>query len=128
IYRTRLDVGEPGIETIVQGERSAEFESFHFFESRLDVNADGVLAFVSKYGESDALILWDIESGRQRGRYQWPDLVGMRSPAWDPSGRRIVFEGLTTSGYSDLYVLDLTTHERPALTQDHYLDQSPDWS
>ena len=128
IYRTRLDEGETGITTVLEGERSPEFESLHFWESRLDVNRDGVLAFISKHGESDALVLWDIEAGRQRGRYQWSDLVGLKSPAWDPTGNRVVFEGLGANGFSDLYTLDLTTHERSALTADHFRDESPDWS
>jgi len=128
IYRTRLDEGEAGMTVILEGERSHEFESLHPWESRLHVNRDGVLAFVSKHGEADALVLWDIEANRQRGRYQWPDLIGLKSPAWDPTGTRVVFEGLSANGFSDLYVVDLTTHERSALTSDHYRDESPHWS
>jgi len=36
---------------VVQGERSEQFESFHFFESRIDVSARGVATFSSKYAE-----------------------------------------------------------------------------
>jgi len=45
---------------VVQGERSEQFESFHFFESRIDVSPPrtGVAAFSSKYAERDALFLW----------------------------------------------------------------------
>ena len=55
--------------TVVEGERSAEFESFHAHESRIDVNAAGILAFGSKYLERDALFQWrrrlvDNECGR----------------------------------------------------------------
>src|SRR5258706_4128720 len=32
----------------------------HFFESRLDVNAQRVVAFSSKYAERDALFLWSL--------------------------------------------------------------------
>ncbi len=128
ISRTRLDHGERGLRTVVEGERSAEFESFHAYESRIDVNAAGILAFGSKYLERDALFLWDLRRGEVVGRYQWPDLVGIKSPAWDPTGQRVVFEGLSSAGFSDLYVIDFRTQELRALTNDHYRDRDPDWS
>ncbi|HEX7049448.1 MAG TPA: hypothetical protein VF188_04470 [Longimicrobiales bacterium] len=128
LYRTPLDRGERGVECILEGGRSAEFESFHAYESRIDVNRDGVLAFVSKYLERDALFLWDVRRRSVIGRYQWPDLVGLKSPAWDPTGSRIVFEGLSTSGFSDLYMIDFHTQQRSRLTADRYRDEDPDWS
>jgi len=128
IYRTRLRDAERGVRTVVEGERSAEFESFHAYESRIDVNAAGLLVFGSKYLERDALFIWDLERGRTVGRYQWPDLVGIKSPSWDPTGTRVVFEGLSTAGFSDLYVIDFRTQQRTALTSDRYRDQDPDWS
>ena len=128
IYITPLHAGERGVRVLVEGERSAEFESFHAYASRIDVNPDGVIAFVSKYLERDALFLWDIEEDEIVGRYQWPDLVGLKSPSWDPTGKRVVFEGLSTAGFSDLYVVDFETHQRQALTADQYRDEDPDWS
>lgn len=128
IYRTRLDEGESGLETVLKGERSAEFESFHAYESRFDINERGIIAFVSRFLERDALLLWDIAKKEVVGRYQWPDLVGLKSPAWDPSGERVVFEGLSTAGYSDLYTIAFETGERIALTSDVYRDEDPDWS
>ena len=128
IYRTSLNRGERGVETVVKGERTAEFESFHAYESRFDISNDGVIVFVSKYLDRDALVLWDIKSAEVVGRYQWPDLVGLHSPAWDPAGKRVVFEGLSNSGYSDLYTIDFTTQQRTALTNDRYREENPDWS
>lgn len=128
IYRTNLDRGERGIEAVVKGERSAEFESFHAYESRFDINSKGVIVFVSKYQEHDALLLWDIAKQEVVGRYQWSDLVGLKSPAWDPAGNKVVFEGLSTVGYSDLYTIDFDTQQRVALTTDIYREEDPDWS
>ena len=128
IYRTTLSRGEEDIETVVEGERSAEFESFHAYESGIDVGPDGVLVFVSKYLERDALFIWDMEREEVLGRYQWDDLVGLKSPAWGPDGRSLVFEGLTEAGFSDLYVLEFEDHERTRLTDDRYRDEDPDWS
>ncbi|MGQ0561653.1 MAG: DPP IV N-terminal domain-containing protein [Gemmatimonadota bacterium] len=128
IYRTNLEQGEKGVETVVEGERSAEFESFHAYESRFDVNAEGVIAFVSRYLDRDALVLWDLAKEEVVGRYQWQDLVGLKGPAWHPSGQRVVFEGLSASGFSDLYTIDFRTQQRTALTHDRYRDEDPDWS
>ncbi len=114
--------------TVVKGERSAEFESFHPFESRLDVSPAGVVVFASKYLDRDALVFWDLVGRRIVGRYQFPDLVAILSPAWSPDGREVVFSGLALSGYSDLYLLHLDTGALDRLTSDRYLDEDPSFS
>lgn len=128
LYRTPLEAGELGVERLRRGETSAEFESLHAAESRFDIHDDGVIALVAKFLDRDALVLLDSDSGHVIGRYQWPDLVGIKSPSWSPDGRSVVFEGLTTSGVSDLYTIDLRTHRRTQLTADRYRDATPDWS
>lgn len=128
IYRTTIEGGEDDVETIVEGERSEEFESFHAYESGIDIGPDGILAFVSKYQERDAVFLWDLQRERIVGRYQWPDLVGIKSPSWSPDGRSVVFEGLNTAGFSDLYVVEFETQERRRLTDDRFRDEDPDWA
>ncbi len=128
LYRAPLVEGERAVTRILEGEKTAQFESLHAYDSRIDVHAAGLVVFVSKYLQRDALFLWDVDEKRIVGRYQWPDLVGIQSPAWDPGGGRIVFEGLSTGGYSDLYVLDFRTQQRTRLTADHYRDEDPDWA
>ncbi len=115
-------------ETLVQGERSPQFESFHAFDSRIDVSREGILAFASKFMDRDALVLWDLRARRMVGRYQFPDLVSILSPAFAPDARRVVFSGLTFSGYSDLYILDLETGALDRLTADRYQDLDPSFS
>ena len=112
---------------VVRGERTEQFESFHFFESRLDVNAQGVVAFSSKYAERDALFLWSLAQDKVVGRYQFAELVSILSPAWAPDGRSIVFSGLSVSGYSDLYRLWLADGQGrlERLTSDRYEDVDP---
>ncbi len=83
---------------------------------------------MSKYLEKDAIHIWDLERGKVVGRYQFPELVALTSPAWSPDGRKLVFAGLRMKGPSDLYVLDFESQEHYSITQDHYLENDPDWS
>src|SRR5690606_23057418 len=84
LYAMPLDGEEDDTRTLLEGERSAEFESFHAYESGFDVSDSGVIALVSKFLERDALFLWSIRERRIVGRYQWDDLVGLKAPAWAP--------------------------------------------
>ena len=120
---------------VVQGERNEQFESFHFFESRIDVNPQGVAAFSSKYAERDALFFWDLRKSKVVGRYQFNELVSILSPTWAPDGKSVVFSGLSVSGYSDLYRLwladpgdSLGAGRLERLTSDRYEDLDPTFS
>jgi hypothetical protein len=126
IYSQSL--GEARPRAVVKGERTAQFESFHFFESRLDVSPGQVVVFSSKYFDRDALFFWSIKAHRVIGRYQFPELVSILSPAWAPDGRSVVFSGLALSGYSDLYRLWLPDGRLERLTSDRYQDLDPSFA
>jgi hypothetical protein len=126
VYAAPLEGGPA--RTVVEGERTPEFESFHEFESRLDVNREGVIVFASKYMDRDALFFWDLRQRRSVGRYQFRELVSILSPSWSPDGREVVFSGLSVSGYSDLYVLKLADGTLERLTSDRYQDLDPSFS
>ena len=132
IYADNLAGRRHGRRPVVQGERSEQFESFHFFESRIDVSPNGIAAFSSKYAERDALFFWDLRKSRVVGRYQFPELISILSPAWAPDGKSVVFSGLSISGYSDLYRLGLAdpgdslgVGRLERLTSDRYEDLDP---
>jgi hypothetical protein len=125
IYRMPLD-GVTDEHVMVAGERSPEFESLHPFSSRLD-SRDGILIFSTKHGDRDAVVLWDVDSNRVVGRYQFDSLVGIISPAWSPAGDRIAFSALTLGGISDLYLLELRTGDLQRVTDDPYEDLDPVW-
>jgi len=110
---------------VVKGERSPQFESFHFFESRMDVSRKGVVVFGSRYQDRDALFFWNLAKNKVVGRYQFPELVSILSPAWVPDGESVVFSGLAVSGYSDLYRLWLADGRLERLTSDRYQDLDP---
>ncbi|HUF49268.1 MAG TPA: hypothetical protein VMN60_00450 [Longimicrobiales bacterium] len=128
VYRQHLTGSQRAPETVLAGERSAEFESFHAYESGFDVNADGQLVIASRFLDRDALLVWDPGTRAVVGRYQWPDLVGIRSPRWSRDGTRVIFAALTTAGYSDLFLLDFTTQSLRRLTRDRFREEDPDFS
>ncbi len=123
IYRRGLDSGR--VRTVVTGGRSAEMESFHPFDSRMDASRPGLLLFIARHGDRDALVVWDLEKNKVRGRYQFPELVSLLSPQWMPDGRSIVLSGLSESGVSDLYRVHLPEGRLEPLTADHYQDLDP---
>lgn len=126
IYARDFDGGKP--RTVVEGERSAQFESFHFFDSRIDVNPAGVAVFSSRFQDRDAVFFWSLERDRVVGRYQFPELVSILSPSWAPDGASVVFSGLTVAGYSDLYRLWMVGGRLERLTSDRYEDLDPTFS
>ncbi len=121
------DRSEVDVETLVEGERKPEFESFHAFQSRLDVSPDGVLLFVAKHEGRDAVNLFDVRERRVLDRYAFPGLVGLSSPAWAGNTRRFLFSGLSRDGHSDIYLYDRETRALTRLTRDRYLDADPVW-
>jgi hypothetical protein len=124
IFRKPIERGGKA-HAIVTGGRSPELESFHPFESRMDASRPGLLLFTARYGDRDALIVWDIRRRRIAGRYQFTELVSLLSPHWMPDGRSIVLSGLSERGVSDLYRVSLPGGELEALTSDRYQDLDP---
>jgi len=113
--------------TLVEGERSGDFESLRYLYTALGWSPDGRrLAFPSKKGGQDVLNVVDVES---RSLVQsWSlDFDALYSPAWEPSGRRIAFSGVR-GGKSDLFAVDLETGAVEQLTDDPYLARDPQWS
>jgi hypothetical protein len=110
---------------IARAGRSADLESFHPFESRVDPSRQGYLLFSSKSHDRDALIIWDLEKNELAGRYQFDELVSILSPAWGAGHESIIFSGLAVSGVSDLYRVRLPGGELEKLTDDIYQDLDP---
>lgn len=123
VYRKALTGGRARI--VVVGGRKAELESFHPFDSRMDASRPGLLLFTARFGDRDALIVWDLDRGRVAGRYQFPELVSLLSPQWMPDGAGIVVSGLSESGVSDLYRVHLPEGTLEPLTSDRYQDLDP---
>ncbi|MEM0963490.1 MAG: BamA/TamA family outer membrane protein [Bacteroidota bacterium] len=119
-------VGNP--RTVIEGERSLDFEAFHLFDSRMDVSDDGVLAFVSKRGATDVIHLIDLASGDRLAMLGFDELVAIYSPTIDASAEHIAFVGIDRGGQADLYLYDQAESSLRQLTRDAYNDRGPDLS
>jgi hypothetical protein len=128
IYRASSQGQEQAVEKVVRGQRQPEFESFHGFSSRMSINKDGMLAFVSKFHERDALFLYDVRQERIAGQWQFDGLISLRSPTFSPDGKRVAFAGLSQGGYQDLFVFELGGESLRPVTHDRYFDDDPSWS
>ena len=93
-------------EVLVRGGRSLDFEAFHLLDSRMDVSADGLLAFVTKRGERDVIHLYDLRQRQREAMLGFDELVGIYSPTVSPDGRQVAFTGISRGGFADLYLYD----------------------
>ncbi len=115
------------ISKLVEGERSADFESLRFFSTSISWSPnEQYIAFPAKVGARDALYIMDVRQKKVIRRIK-VDLDGATSPSWSPDGNKLVFVGLQ-GGQSDLYVVDASGGNLKALTRDRYTDRDPVWS
>ncbi len=126
VYRRQL--GAPGEELVLRGERSPDLESLHVLRSSLGISRDGILALVAKSFDRDRIRLVDLETLEPAGEFSHPDLTTIRSPSWSPDGRRLVFSAQDQSGGTDLYLWEVGKEEVLRLTADIYLDRDPCFS
>ena len=128
IFIKAMDKPGAKVETLIEGGATSDFESFHLFDSKIDVNQNGILAFSSKSGETDALYLYDIAQRRVIAKHYFKGLVGLFSPSWSPDGTKIVFSSLQVTGYKDIFIFDLAKGLLKQLTHDIYNDTDPSWA
>ncbi len=130
IYKVNLDgktEEEREPQLVVEGEKSDDFEAFHVFQSKLDVSHDGILAFVTKKGESDVLHLYDVKKEKLVRTLQFDNVVVLASPHWSADGKKIVFAANDKSGKMDIYIYDVPLETLHRLTDDPYDDRDPVW-
>ncbi|MGH2575436.1 MAG: hypothetical protein ACRDFC_07030, partial [Ignavibacteria bacterium] len=127
IFRINLK-GNKKPELVIEGEKSEEFEEFHFFRTGLDISSNGLLAFSTKKGESDALHLYDVKSDKLITSYSFKDILQIGSPSFSSDGNKIVFSAIDMGGKSDLYLFELYGKKLARLTNDYYDDRDADIS
>ena len=116
------------LKTLVKGDRSSDFETFHLFSSKIDVLPDGRMVFSAKSGETDVLYIFDIVAEEVIAKYSWDNIVGISSPSFSTDAQKIVFSGLNFRGNKDLYILDMRNEQLIQLTNDFYEDSAPSFS
>jgi len=115
------------IDTLVEGERSGDFESLRYFYTSIGWSPDGTrIAFPSKKGGEDVLYLYDVDRRKVIDELSFR-FDALYSPSFHPKGNKIAFSAIR-GGKSDLYLADLDTNALVQLTNDPYLVRDPQWS
>jgi hypothetical protein len=117
---------------LLRGGGSPAFESFHLFQSRPGASADGRIVVASKHGGRDALYVLDVASGRIEREMEFPELVAIHDPVFEPSGLAVVMAAQDYDGQSDLYRVSWDAKSTRSadvvlqrITHDDYDDEEP---
>ncbi|NTV47425.1 MAG: hypothetical protein HGB11_13105, partial [Chlorobiales bacterium] len=111
---------------LVSGQRSPDFEELKILTPGITWSPDGKkIALATKAGESDAIMLIDVESGDIEKLSLALD--GIFSVSWSPDGNRLAFIG-NEDFKSDVFVYNLQSKELVNLTNDVFSDSDPAWS
>lgn len=128
LYKLVLDknynpVDEP--ELFLRGEKSDELESFHLFQSSIDVSNKGLLGFVTKSGATDVIHFLNVYDNKIVKTFQRDFLISISSPKFSDDGEKIVFQAVDQKGFSDIYYYDIDSDSLIRLTNDYYDDRDP---
>ena len=126
----KLEMNENGemddnAELVLQGEKSEELEAFHLFQSSIDVSKDGLIAFVTKKGSTDAIHLFSISKKEIVRTFQYDNLININSPKFSKDGNKIVFQAVDQKGFSDIFIININDDSLTRLTNDYYDDRDP---
>jgi hypothetical protein len=126
VYRQSLSGKKSTL--VLRGERKPEYESLHILQSKIAANWKGQLVLPAFRRGRDALVVLDVQTGKERAELIRKDLVSIRSADWSPDGERIIFSASRFSGWNDLYLWDLKANTVVRLTSDRYADWDPVFS
>ncbi len=110
---------------VIKGGRNAGHESLHILQTGLNINHNGILAYVAKSGRQDVIRLVDLATGKETDSFSQPELITIRSPRWDSNGDRIVFSSQNFNGIEDIYIWEIVKNIVIKLTDDIYSDTGP---
>lgn len=128
LYRIELTEEEQSdydTELVIQGGRSEELEAFHLFQSSIDVSKDGLIAFVTKKGATDAIHLFSISENKIIKTIQYNYLINITSPKFSQDGNKIVFQAVDQKGFSDIFIINTDGDSLKRLTNDYFDDRDP---
>lgn len=128
LYKLELDEKENviyGPSIVLRGEKTEELESFHLFQSSIDISNDGLILFVTKKGATDAIHIFSISRNEIIKTFQYDHLVNLSSPKFSSDGNKIVFHAVDQKGYSDIFLINMDDNSLTRLTNDYYDDRDP---
>lgn len=128
IFKFLLDSDEnefPKVNLVLRGEQTDQLESFHLFQSSIDINNKGLLVFVTKSGATDVIHFFDVNSNQIQKTFQRDNLISISSPKFSQDGSKIVFQAIDNKGYSDLYIYLTQIDSLIRVTNDYYDDRDP---
>jgi hypothetical protein len=127
LYRLKLveNFREAEPELLIRGERSEEFESFHLFQSSIDISKNGIIAFVTKSGATDAIHFYDISSEKVIHSFKRDYLISVSSPKFSSDGKLVTFNAVDQKGNSDIFIYSIETREVQRITNDIFDDRDP---
>jgi len=130
LYRLKLNSEDeqyekPQPELVLRGEKTKELESFHLFQSSIDISKNGIVGFVTKSGGTDIIHLFSTKHDKIVKDIQRDDLITMSSPKFSHDGNKITFQAVDSKGFSDIYLYDISADSLIRLTNDYYDDQNP---
>ncbi len=115
------------IKKILSGQKKPDLEELKWLYPRLSWSPDGKkIVLAVKSGESDGLIILDVESGNTE-KHNFDGIEELFTAAWSPNGQKIAFVGLQNDR-TDIFLYDLSADEITQLTDDQYSDFEPAWS
>lgn len=112
-------------ELVLRGEKTSEFESFHLFQSAIDISINGVLAFVTKSGPTDVIHFLNTSAKEIINSFRRDFLISISSPKFSSDGSKITFQAVDQKGFSDIYVYYPQIDSLNRLTNDYYDDKDP---
>ncbi|MCF8240305.1 MAG: hypothetical protein K9J16_02890 [Melioribacteraceae bacterium] len=110
---------------VLEGEREETFEAFHLLENSIDVSKEGIIAFVTKSGDRDALHFYSIDHEFVMNSFEDDELVSITAPRFSNDGKFIAFSAIDNKGFSDLYELHIESMKLTRLTNDYFQDTDP---
>jgi Tol biopolymer transport system component len=128
LYRLEIDEKEKvidGPDIILRGEKTEELESFHLFQSSIDISKDGLLVFVTKKGATDAIHIYSISRNEIIRTFQYDHLINLTSPKFSSDTDNIVFHAVDQKGFSDIFIINMNDNSLTRLTNDYYDDRDP---